>query len=226
MAEIARILEDDEIILDDEGLQGNKKPPKPKKIKPPKAPKGKKGNEKKSVSVLLVGLCIFFFFVLLNAVAYACIYFDVGGVKQPVNDLLNLSDIALTAEKADLEEREDKLKTESEQVLAERARVEGLEKEVKNRETSVARKEKELTTKLAELDAQQEAAEQQEKDIVNTVTLLEMMDVDAAISILTEMPDKALLYKHFRAFSVKKQAEFLAKMDVELANEIIAELNR
>lgn len=198
---------------------------KPAKIKKEKPPKEKK--EKKS-SPLLMFLGMFLFFLILIAGAVVLIYFNVGGIKQPIDEFLNFSNFAQEANMSVINDEKKKL-DDKEKDLAKR------ENSLSVGQRELDEKEKALTAREAELKKREDALVTPtpsagpgapiSSDLKIAISTLNEMEPAVAADILEGMTNQQYLMQIIRNMNKDVRAAILEVMDVTKARQIINSLN-
>ncbi len=154
-----------------------------KQAKAPKAEKASKAasppREKKPSSPLMITLrttaLVSLLYILIIAGGAAALYFDLGGIREPVNRFFNMGDLAIEAQKSVLKDREDALALREKTLAGEKEASAALQAELLDLEKALDKRDKSL------------AESQQSVEELNTQLIGELENLEAAALIYERM---------------------------------------
>ncbi len=177
--------------------------------------------------------------IVLMIAAGAVIYFNVGGVRQQLADILQTEEgtaadealaldaqaieqrkTELDAQAADLEKEKASLKSRTDKVKEREQAINDNEKALEERETALTKREAAVTT--AELGLQE--SQQKQSDLAATAKIIEAMDPAVAATAISGLSTVEDMVSVLSLMSSKKTADILGHMEVKLATKVISKM--
>ena len=189
--------------------------------------KDKEPKEKKKAGAFTGFFCGLLIMILLFAVAFAALYFDIYGSKVLLSEFLGLSktneEVRQTQEAGFEQQRADIARLHAE-LEVKSAELDSRDGQLSVRESEIEEKAGELEKKNGEVEGLRIQLKNQAIDLEETVKLLSGMDISNASSIISEMADRDYVVRVLRAMKPKMASEILATLDPKEASGLLAQM--
>jgi flagellar motility protein MotE (MotC chaperone) len=183
-----------------------------------KAAQGKKTTHAGAVFAgFLYGV---FFVLLLIAVGTAFYYFDLGGVRNMVISGLRIDQDSYTI----IENRRTELSRIEEQIKTEQQNIQAEKTALVQKEEALQQIEEELAEKQQQIDSQESLLSGKESDLTEIIEMYESMEVESAAEIVSNFSNQDDVIRILRNLSKSKASQILAQLDPEEASEITARM--